>query len=237
MAEERAENRTIFVGYPYALPKDDYRGVFAEVAEEHKVKFLFADEELISKHILEKIVMMMNTAAFSLFDLTYWNPNVAVELGIAYGSGLDFFILYDPTKENRDVLSDLRGIDRIEYGSYKELKDHLSKLMVGQFGAPQEAEPEGGVMAQLEQMRERIPDLLKEQPGLHIGDIASSLGVPVEIAQTLVRPMVGEGLETRGIRRGMTYYVQGEALPDEEEDVQAVEVENDAADNEGRPGV
>jgi hypothetical protein len=36
--EPEPENRTIFVGYPYALPKDDYRGVFAKVAEGHDVQ-------------------------------------------------------------------------------------------------------------------------------------------------------------------------------------------------------
>jgi hypothetical protein len=30
-SEKALENRTVFVGYPYKLPKDDYRGVFAEV--------------------------------------------------------------------------------------------------------------------------------------------------------------------------------------------------------------
>src|SRR5947208_2634805 len=70
------ENRSIFVGYPYALPKDDYRGVFAKVAEEHDVEFLFADKEITNRHILEKIAVMMSGAAFSLFDITSGTPTL-----------------------------------------------------------------------------------------------------------------------------------------------------------------
>src|SRR5205823_10851369 len=108
---EEIENRSVFVGYPYALPRDDYRGVFAAVSAQHHVNFVFADEELTNKHILAKIEAMMTGAAFCLFDITLWNANVALELGIAYGLRLDYYILFDPTKGNPDVLSDLRGID------------------------------------------------------------------------------------------------------------------------------
>jgi hypothetical protein len=212
------------------LPKDDYRGVFAEVEKEHGVTFLFADEELTNKHILEKVSTMMNEAAFSLFDITFWNPNVAVELGIAYGRGLDFFILFDPTKEEREVLSDLRGIDRIEYRSYKELKTHLSKLMIGQFGSPPERKPQAdSMMAQLEGLQEHIPEILRKEPGQPIGGIASALDVPVEIAQALVRPMVSKTLETRGVRRGARYYLAGEAPPKEGREAD----ENEAEDSSG----
>jgi hypothetical protein len=67
-------NRTVFVGYPYSFPKDDYRGAFAEVGAEYDMTFIFADEEITNQHILEKISGMMARTAFSLFDVTTWNP-------------------------------------------------------------------------------------------------------------------------------------------------------------------
>jgi hypothetical protein len=123
---------------------------------------VFADEELTNKHILEKITTMMSAAAFSLFDITYWNPNVALELGIAYGRRLDYYILLDPTKSDEEVLSDLRGIDRIQYASFKELETQLARLMRDQFGSPEkEQEPESeNLVAQLDAMQDRIPNLL-----------------------------------------------------------------------------
>jgi hypothetical protein len=214
-------DRTVFVAYPYALPEDDYRGVFADVAEEfNNVSFIYADEEITNKHILEKIETMMERAAFSLFDTSLWNANVALELGIAYGKRLDYYILFNPTHGETDVLADLRGIDRIEYRSYGELRTHLSKLMRDQFGAPErEVQPGAeGIEAQLEAMREEVRRLLREEPGQPIGSIASSLGESVSIAQMVVRPMVGHDVETRGVRRGTRYYLMGEAPPEDDEE-------------------
>jgi hypothetical protein len=218
-AEPQEENRVIFVGYPYDIPQDDYRGVFAAVGDEYEVTFEFADEELTNKHILDKIAAMMRRAAFSLFDVTHWNPNVALELGVAYGMHLDYYILFDPSKDKTDVLADVRGIDRIEYTSYTELKTHLSRLVRDQFGAPEREQEAGGesIVAQIDALRQRVPDLIRKQPGLPIGGIASELGVPIEIAQTIVRPLVGTELDTSGVRRGMRYYLAGEAPPSDDE--------------------
>ena len=110
---------------------------------------------------------MMEDAAFSLFDITLWNPNVALELGIAYGLRLDYYILFDPTKGNPDVLSDVRGIDRIQYTSFKDLKDRLTRLMRDQFGAPKREQEAKGkeVVSQLESLRARVPDVVGQEPG------------------------------------------------------------------------
>jgi len=214
------ENRLIFVGYPYVFSKDDYRGVFTAVAEEHDVSFSFADEKLTNKHILAKIESMMKVAALSLFDITLWNPNVALELGLAHGLGLDYYILFNPTKgDQEEVLADLRGIDRIEYTSFSELKKHLSKLVRDQFGASEQESKADGIVAQLENLRGRVPGLLMSEPGLPIGGIASSLGVPIELAKTIVRPLIGTDIEAHGVRRGTRYYLVGEAPPVEEDEV------------------
>lgn len=214
------ENREIFVGYPYELPKDDYRGVFAAIGDEYDVTFIFADEELTNKHILDKIASMMTRAAFSLFDITLWNPNVALELGIAYGGELDFYILFDPTKGEADVLTDVRGIDRIQYRSLHELTERLQQLMRDQFGAPED-ETKGDardLVAQVHALSEEVIKSLTQTQGQTMGGIASSLGVPIELAQYVVRPMVGAQLETRGLRRGTRYYVGGMAPPEDAEE-------------------
>ena len=188
-----------------------------------RVNFRFADEKLTNKHILDKIEKMIDTSALSIFDITGWNPNVALELGMAYAKELDFYILFDPSKGNTDVLSDVRGIDRIEYQSYAELRAGLVRLMREQFGSPEppvQESPADSLTSNLASMRSQVPQILEANPGLAIGGIASALGgIPIDIAQTIVRPMVGYELESRGVRRGMTYYVTGTAPPLPEEDV------------------
>lgn len=81
-----------------------------------------------------------------------------------------------------------------------------------QFGAPQKERNTAGtergatVVEQLEQMKVEIPDLVGNSPGMQIGSIASAIGVPVEFAQNLVRPLVGTELRTEGAKRGTRYY-------------------------------
>ncbi len=115
--------RRLFVAYPYDFPKADYRRPFTELAKAFDVEFQFADERITNKHLLDKVTDMIVTARFSLFDVTTWNANVALELGIASGRGRDFYLLFNPTHADNpkaDVPADLGGLDRIQYTSNTE---------------------------------------------------------------------------------------------------------------------
>ncbi len=58
---------------------------------------------------------------FSIFDLSGWNPNVALELGCAEGlkrnSAKDYYMLLN-SRRSTEVPSDIRGLQRLEYTSY-----------------------------------------------------------------------------------------------------------------------
>ncbi len=82
-----------------------------------------------------------------------------------------------------------------------------------QFGAPPEERDEKAkargaeVTEHLAAIAEEIPDIVKREPGMAIGGIASSMGVPIDVAKSLVRPLVdGGSLKTEGVKRGMKYY-------------------------------
>lgn len=65
---------------------------------------------------------------------------------------------------------------------------------------------------QLGALRERVPEIVERDPGLKIGEIAERLGVPVAMAQVIVRPLISEeALETTGQRKGTRYYLAGSA--------------------------
>jgi DNA-binding CsgD family transcriptional regulator len=128
----RIERKAVFVAYPYTLVEEDYRRPYLDAAKEYAVRFEFADLQISDKHILEKIESMIARTAFSIFDLTGWNPNVTLELGIAIGSKKRRFLLFNPshhTNPAEDVLADVRGFDRIHYGSYSELGRRLGNLL------------------------------------------------------------------------------------------------------------
>lgn len=204
--------RRVFVAYPYILPKDDYRRPFNELGLAFNVEFQFADERITNKQILDKITDMIASARFSLFDITTWNANVALELGIATGQDRAYYLLFNPehadNPKGQEVPADLGGLDRIQYRSYAELEDGLTKLLAQEFGVPRKGDQADPVR----DFRERVPEVLSTEPGLRVGEIADRLGITVELAQVVVRPLAAGGkLETTGARRGMRYYLPGQA--------------------------
>ncbi len=123
------------MAYSYGLyPGSDFRQVFDRVGKQTGTKFLFADTRLTNEHILDKITRMIHEADYSVFDISDWNPNVTLELGIARESGRPWYILIDPSKSTggiREAPADLRGFDRVQYGSLEELERGLLRLEAG----------------------------------------------------------------------------------------------------------
>lgn len=97
MAAPTPRPRTVFVAYPYALPRGDYRRPFTDLAKAFDVEFQFADERITNRQILDKIADMIVSARFNLFDVTRWNANVALELGIAIGGERPYYLLFNPS--------------------------------------------------------------------------------------------------------------------------------------------
>ena len=121
----------IFVAHPYkALRIDDYRAALKEVEKDFPgCKFIYADEEITSDYILDKIERMIIESDISLYDLTSWNPNVALELGLAFGLKRTFYILFNPSHDSQEVPSDIRGKERVEYRSMTELRAKVSIIV------------------------------------------------------------------------------------------------------------
>ncbi|MGA3324752.1 MAG: hypothetical protein ABSF45_09785 [Terriglobia bacterium] len=105
---------TVFVGCPYARPFD-FRA-FRETLERLPIAWYYADTSLRSKHLLSILTTYIQAVDYCIFDLSFWNPNVSLELGLAEGVGKDYYILVN-RKQSKDVPSDIKGIQRIEYSS------------------------------------------------------------------------------------------------------------------------
>jgi hypothetical protein len=197
--------RQIFVAYSYRLyPRDDYRRVYNDLKKAFQVDFVFADEKITSLHILQKIANYIRESRFGIYDISGWNPNVTLELGLAFGLAEKTFIAIDPAKTDvREVPSDLRGMDRIQYGSYTELQAGLERLLVQEFPL----RPAHDVEGQLALLREQATKVVSDSEGLKMTDIARLLGVSVDMAKVVVRPLVGDKLRIEGVKRGAKYYL------------------------------
>jgi hypothetical protein len=105
---------TVFVGCHNAPPFD--LRAFRETLDRLPIKWYYADTRLRSRHLLANLTTYIRAVDYCIFDLSLWNPNVSLELGLAEGLGKNYYILVN-RKQSKDVPSGIRGIQRIEYSS------------------------------------------------------------------------------------------------------------------------
>lgn len=202
-----SENRKVFVAYSYRLyPGDEFRGAFRTVGTGFGVEFIYADERITNEHILDKITGMIQESRFSIFDISDWNPNVTLELGIARGSGRRWFITIDPSKATGGIPeapADLRGFDRIQYSSYPELQRGLTRLLAQEFPPSPSEDP-------LAELKTKVITSLTSSHGMSATDLSKALGVTLPLTQLILRQMRDDGqIAARGQTRGTRYYPQG----------------------------
>jgi hypothetical protein len=205
MARENL-TKQVFVAYAYDLyDQRDYRRVYTELEKAFGIKFIFADEKITNMHILQKIISYMRGSDFSLFDISAWNPNVTLELGIALASSDDWYICFNPDKtELKEVPSDIRGLDRIQYTSFAELEDRLSVLLDQWYPRAVRRTVED----YFETAQRDVLTLLGKQPGLRVNEFADVLGMNLRMAQVVAGQLVSEGkLHIEGKTRGARYFV------------------------------
>jgi predicted nucleotide-binding protein len=201
--------RQVFVAYSYRLyDKADYRKVYTELEKAFNVKFVFADEKITNLHILQKIVDFIRSSRFGIYDISGWNPNVTLELGLAFGLNEKAYIAIDPSKTPIDeVPADLRGIDRIQYNSFTSLGEGIGRLLAQEVPV----QPTHEVENQLTSLRAQAKKLVEQSEGLRVVDIAKLLGVSVDMAKVVVGPMIGTDFDVRGKTRAARYYIKGKA--------------------------
>lgn len=123
-----ARSKTIFVAYPWQVyrNRDRYKRAYTALSGEFDVRFVFAEDRLSARHVLEKIARLIQEADFGIYDITSWNPNVTLEYGLATGLRKPAFITFNPEKTDLDdVPADVRGFDRLQYSDFDDLNEKL----------------------------------------------------------------------------------------------------------------
>jgi hypothetical protein len=123
---------TIFVGYPWGVYSDReaYKRAYTKLEEEFGVSFVFAEDRLSDKHILEKVTEMILHADIGIYDVTAWNANVTLEYGLATGLERPAYIAFNSEKTDlNDVPADVRGFDRLQYSDFDQLSERLSDFL------------------------------------------------------------------------------------------------------------
>jgi hypothetical protein len=196
---------SVFVACPYTLfPLADYKNVFTNVRKAFPVEFLFADEQITNMHIMEKITNYILDSEFSLFDVTGWNPNVTLELGIAVGLRRQYYILFNPHLHKADdAPADIRGIDRLQYTTNTELEAKLGLLLQTKLPQTQRDTDQS-----FEDLKSRIKVcLVQDQTGLSSGQVADQIGERPELVRPILYSMLNNGdIKSMGAKRGTKYY-------------------------------
>ena len=207
MVKSPRPTRQVFVAYPYNIyPDADYRRVYRSVGKDFDVRFVFADEEVSNEHIMAKILRDIRASDFSIFDISGWNANVTLELGMAYALNAPHYICYNPMHNaTKDVPSNLRGFSRIQYDSLSKLEDGLVKLLDQQY--PRESD---SLDEHTARMRGAVARLLKEEAGnqgLSIAAISERLKCNKRMARVILEEMMSND-EVVSIGKGRgTHYV------------------------------
>jgi predicted nucleotide-binding protein len=197
----------IFVAHPYkAIAIDDYRAAFKDLEKQFKnVKFVYADEEITNDYILEKIERMILEADFSLFDVTTWNPNVALELGLAYGLKRQIYILFNPTMDSSEVPSDIRGKERIQYNSYSELKTKMTLVLQKHLQAESKT-----IANEYDTIKQKINAFIGQHNRVGSSQIAEALALNQGVVRSILYELKDSGaVVTHGAKKGTKY-----SLPD-----------------------
>jgi hypothetical protein len=209
VAKPDPQNRQIFVAYPWKLYSNraNYKKAYTKLEKALSVKFVFAEERLADKHMLDKIEEMIGSSAFGIYDVSQWNPNVSLEYGLARGLKARAFIAFNPDKTDlSDVPTDVRGYDRLQYTDLEELSGNVASLIAQELG------PTAPVPDPLEADRKRLVEVIRSRPGQTAADLTAEFPAGIDYVQLLIRRSTVE-LETRGQTRAMKYYIKGAAPP------------------------
>jgi hypothetical protein len=100
----------------------------------------YADTHWKTRHLLGILTSYIKAADFCIFDISLWNPNVALEIGLAEGLGVEYYILLKQSL-SKDVPADIQGLQRVQYSetngnSKDDLVPQLLRYLVKDYTHP-----------------------------------------------------------------------------------------------------
>ena len=103
---------SVFVGCPYGgkFPFNSFKNSLDRIP----FRWYYADTHLATRHLLGILTSYIKSADFCIFDISLWNPNVSLEIGLAEGLGVDYYILLNDSL-SKGVPADIQGLQRIQY--------------------------------------------------------------------------------------------------------------------------
>lgn len=121
------KKKRVFVAMPFS---DDYRDSYEYgiklILDQLSIEHYRADDEISNKDIMCKICREIQSCGKVIANISELNPNVMLELGLAYGLGKEVIVIKDKKTAS---ISDLGSIEYIEYSHAGELQQKLLRLL------------------------------------------------------------------------------------------------------------
>ena len=113
----------VFVAMPFSDDyKDSYEYAIKLVLDQAGIEHYKADGEISNKDVMCKICQELQSCGKMIANISGHNPNVMLELGLAYGLGKEVIIIKD---KKSSAICDLGSIEYIEYAHAGELQQKL----------------------------------------------------------------------------------------------------------------
>ena len=117
----------VFVAMPFS---DDYRDSYEYgvklILDQLAIEHYMASNEISNKDIMCKICHEIQSCGRVIANISGLNPNVMLELGLAYGLGKEVIVIKD---KKTTSISDLGSVEYIEYSHAGELQQKLLHLL------------------------------------------------------------------------------------------------------------
>lgn len=121
------ERNKVFVGMPFSdTYLDSYNYGIKTALDSLGYVHFRADETISNIDIMCKICREIQSSGLAVFNISGLNPNVMLELGLAYGIGKPIIIVKDI---NTVALTDLGSIEYIEYSHAYDLAQKLKRAL------------------------------------------------------------------------------------------------------------
>lgn len=166
----------IFFAFPYNFD-DEYRHTLIAACHDLRAEYVFGDGSVSSSTLIDKMCSDIEGCDYAFFDITGFNPNVMMELGMAYQHKHRVYLMYDE-KKHRDsaavkslkdkepIPANIRGQDHFAYRSLSDFDIGVRSALRNALGIGRDS---------LEDLKLRINRTLISRPQ-RIGEIAASIG-------------------------------------------------------------
>jgi hypothetical protein len=149
---------------------------------------VFGDEARQADALIQKMCSSIEEARFGFFDITGFNPNVMIELGIAFCAQKKVFLLYNQ-KRHKDspavkagkelVPADLQGHERFAYQTPEDFDRELRQTLRATLGIGQNT---------VHDLKQKIGKMLRGHPQ-PIRKIVEGLAAPEQDVQDALYSM------------------------------------------------